>query len=115
MPVEINNTKYICPYCDSKYIVEDDAIECRDDCCVDHADDVEIRGDMLNRCVYCGMEFKKYKDACKCEQKHRKNKDEYYYEYLRKQSFLKLKLAAEHKEQIKLTNSQEVHILKSKI
>jgi len=56
MPVEINNTKYICPYCDSKYIVEDDAIECRDDCCVDHADDVEIRGDMLNRCVYCGME-----------------------------------------------------------
>jgi len=101
MVKETSKKFYLCDFCGHKYEDYDWAVDCARDC---NPPGIEEVHKIMYGCDVCKDEFEDYLDANGCEQRHADNKDLKWQElqgYLEKD---KLREAAAHPKQKRLTD-----------
>ena len=91
-----------CPYCREQYRDEDDALECRNECGIQHLNDIKESDRTEFICEMCGETFKKMNLAEGCESEHKKKEDKHFDNYNSINNERMLGQAASHPEQVKL-------------
>jgi len=91
---------YKCPYCSEEYTDYDEAVDCAKECIAESAEDpVSI---IRYRCEYCNNEYRHASKAEECEERHQRNKDKSYDDFLTRQSLELLAKAAKNPAQKRL-------------